>query len=76
MPEAAKIYAQDAIRSKNEINRYKNLSSKLKAVSGRLENAYKTQKLTGQMKSLTETLSSCLNTSDLVKVCFVLKIGK
>jgi len=44
------------------------LSSKLMAVSSRLSNAYKTQKLTGQMQSLTSTLQSCLKTSDLVKV--------
>lgn len=45
MPEAAKIHASDAIRKKNEAQRYQMLSSKLDAVHTRLQNAYQTQKV-------------------------------
>lgn len=69
-PEGAKIFAQDAIRNKNDITRFKVLSSKLTAVSSRLEQAYKTQQLTGNMQKMCGILQSSLSTQDLVKVCF------
>jgi len=45
-----------------------NLSSKLDAVTSRLEQAYKTQALTENMGNLTNTLTNVLKSSDLVKV--------
>ena len=42
---AAKMYAQDAIRKKNETKRYQALSFKIDAVHSRLKNAYQTQKV-------------------------------
>ena len=43
--DAAKMYAQDAIRKKNECKRYQALSFKIDAVHSRLKNAYQTQKV-------------------------------
>lgn len=43
MGESAKIFAQDAIRKKNEAKRYLILSSKLEAVTSRIQNAYQHQ---------------------------------
>jgi DNA invertase Pin-like site-specific DNA recombinase len=45
MMENAKIIATDAIRKKNDAQRYKVLSSKLDTVYSRLQNAYQTQKV-------------------------------
>lgn len=42
---AAKMFAQDAIRKKNESKRYQALSFKIHAVHSRLKNAYQTQKV-------------------------------
>ena len=42
---AAKMYAQDAMRKKNETKRYTALSFKIDAVHSRLKNAYQTQKV-------------------------------
>ncbi len=42
---AAKMFAQDAIRKKNEVRRYQGLSFKIDAVHSRLKNAYQTQKV-------------------------------
>lgn len=43
--EGAKVIAADAIRKKNEITRYKVLSSKIDTISQRLQTAYNTQKV-------------------------------
>ena len=65
--EHAKITAADAIRKKNEIKRYQVLSSKIDTISQRLQNAYQTQQLTENMKSLTEKMIST-NIGDMVQI--------
>ena len=65
--EHAKITAADAIRKKNEIKRYQVLSSKIDTISQRLQNAYQTQQLTENMKSLTQKMIST-NIGDMVQI--------
>jgi charged multivesicular body protein 1 len=65
--EHAKITAADAIRKKNEIKRYQVLSSKIDTISQRLQNAYQTQQLTENMKSLTQKMIST-NIVDMVQI--------
>jgi len=68
LPEAARIHAADAIRKKNETRQYLVLSSKIEAVHSRLSHAYKTQKLTENMKTLTSKMSSALGGMNLIEV--------
>ena len=65
--EHAKITAADAIRKKNETKRYQVLSSKIDTISQRLQNAYQTQQLTENMKSLTQKMIST-NIGDMVQI--------
>ena len=65
--EHAKVAAADAIRKKNEIKRYQVLSSKVDTISQRLQNAYQTQQLTENMKSLTQKMIST-NIGDMVQI--------
>lgn len=66
--EGAKVAAADAIRRKNEIKRYKVLSSKIETISQRLEAAYKNMTLTNSMKQLTEQMVGAAGTMDMVKI--------
>ena len=43
--ELAKSYAQEALRHKADAQRYKTLGSKVNAIHGKLQQAYKTQQL-------------------------------
>ena len=66
--EQAKVAASDAIREKNNVKRYRVLSSKINTVASRLKTAYQNQKLTGQMQSLTQQLMGAGNMMDIVKM--------
>ena len=68
LPEAARIHAADAIRKRNETRQYLVLSSKIEAVHSRLSHAYKTQKLTENMKTLTQGMTRALGGMNLVEV--------
>jgi len=67
-PEQAKLYAQDAIRKKNEATKYELLSYKLVAVHSKLQSAYQTTKLNENMCKMVNSMSSALGTMDLVKI--------
>jgi len=67
-PEAAKLYATDAIRKRNEAVKYEMLSYKLEAVHSKLKAAYQTTKLNENMSKMVYSMSSALGTMDLVKI--------
>ena len=67
-PEAAKLYAQDAIRKKNEAVKYELLSYKLEAVHTKLKSAYQSSKMNENMTSMVSNMSSALGAMDLVKI--------
>ena len=67
--EQARVAAADAIRKKNEINRYQVLSSKIDGVAQRLQSAMQTRQLTEQMTQLTNLMSGQANKiSDIVEI--------
>ena len=66
--EQAKVAASDAIRQKNQVRRYRVLSSKIDTVAQRLQQAYQNQRLTEQMQSLTQQMVGAGNMMDMVKM--------
>lgn len=67
-PEAAKLYAQDAIRKRNEAVKYEMLSYKLEAVHSKLKAAYQTTKLNENMTKMISSMSNALGAMDLNKI--------
>lgn len=67
-PEAAKLYAQDAIRKRNEAVKYEILSYKIQAVHSKLKSAYQTQKLNENMSKMVTSMSGALNSMNLEKI--------
>ena len=55
--EQARVAAADAIRKKNEINRYQVLSSKIDTIAQRLQSAMQTNQLTEKMSQLTKLMA-------------------
>ena len=66
--EQAKVAASDAIRSKNQMRRYRVLSSKIDTIAQRLQSAYQNQTLTQNMENLTKQLMNAGSMMDLVKM--------
>ena len=66
--EQAKVAASDAIRQKNQVRRYRVLSSKIDTIAQRLQSAYQNQRFTEQMQSLTQQMVGAGNMMDLVKM--------
>ena len=66
--EQAKVAASDAIRQKNQVRRFRVLSSKIDTIAQRLQSAYQNQRLTEQMQSLTQQMVGAGNMMDLVKM--------
>ena len=55
--DQARVVAADAIRKKNEINRYQVLSSKIDTIAQRLQSAMQTNQLTEKMSQLTNLMA-------------------
>ena len=55
--DQARVTAADAIRKKNEINRYQVLSSKIDTIAQRLQSAMQTNQLTEKMSQLTKLMA-------------------
>ena len=66
--EQAKIAANDAIFAKNQVRRYKILSSKIDLFVNKLKDDYQNQKLTENMEYLVKQLKNTGNLTDLVKM--------
>lgn len=66
--EGAKIYAQNAIRKKNEQLNYMKLSSRLDAVVSRLDTQAKMQIVTKNMAGIVTSLEKALATNNLEKI--------
>ncbi len=67
-PEAAKLYAQDAIRKRNEAIKYEQLSYKLEAVHSKLKSAYQAQKLNDNINGMVTQMAGAVKTMDLEKI--------
>ena len=69
--EGAKIYAENAIRNKNEELNYLKLASRIDAVAARVNSAAKMGALTKNMSGVTKALDSCMKQFSLDKVIII-----
>jgi charged multivesicular body protein 1 len=66
--DGARIYAQNAIRKKNESQNYLRLASRLEAVSARMDTAIKMNKVTKTMGNVVGSMDTVLGTMNVEKV--------
>lgn len=71
--EGARIYAENAIRKKNEGLNYLRMSSKVDAVSSKVQSAVTMKGVTKNMASVVKALDKALNSMDLQKVSQVME---
>lgn len=67
-PEGARIYAQDAIREKNQALNCLRLGSRIDAVSSRLETAVRMNQVTKSMKGVVKGMDKGLASMDVDKI--------
>jgi charged multivesicular body protein 1 len=65
---SARIFAETAIRSKNQSLSYLRLSARISAVASRVETALRMKQLTNAMMSVTKGMDSVLSTMDASKI--------
>lgn len=70
--EGARIYAENAIRKKNESLSYLRMASKVDAVESRIQSAMAMKGITKNMGSVVKALDSALNSMDLQKISSVM----
>ncbi len=66
--EGARIYAQNAIREKNEALNYLRLSSRIDGVASRVEAAVRMRTVTRSMAGIVKGLDEAMKTMDMSKV--------
>lgn len=66
--DGARIYAENAIRQKNQALHFLKLSSRVDAVSQRVQTAVTMKQVTGSMGSVVKSMDSALRSMDLEKV--------
>lgn len=71
--EGAKIYAENAIRKKNESLNYLRMASKVDAVSSKVQSALTMKGVTKNMGSVVKALDKAINSMDLQKVSAVME---
>ncbi|GBL84746.1 Charged multivesicular body protein 1a [Araneus ventricosus] len=71
--EGAKIYAENAIRKKNEALNYLRMASKIDAVSSKVQSALTMKGVTKNMGSVVKALDKAINSMDLQKVSAVME---
>ena len=70
--EGARIYAQNAIREKNQALNYLRLASRLDAVYARLNEAYKMKRVTTSMTKIVSGLEKSLQSQNLQQITQVM----
>jgi len=70
--EGARIYAENAIRKKNESLNYLRFASKIDAVSARVQTASTMKQVTKSMSGVVKALDRALNSMELEKVSQVM----
>jgi len=71
-PEGARIYAQDAIREKNQALNCLRLASRIDAVSSRLETAVRMNQVTKSMKGVVKGMDRGLASMDVDKISHIM----
>lgn len=70
--EGAKIYASNAIRKKNEALNLLRLSSRIDAVSSRVETAVTMRQVTGNMTSVVRGMDKAMESMNLERISLVM----
>jgi len=70
--EGARIYAQNAIREKNQSLNYLRLSSRIDAVASRVEAAVRMKQVTRSMAGIVKGLDVAMKTMDMNKITAVM----
>jgi len=70
--EGAKIYAENAIRKKNEALNYLRLASRVDAVAARVETAVRMKQVTRSMAGIVKGMDKAMNQMDMRKVTEVM----
>ncbi|KPA81136.1 putative vesicular protein trafficking mediator [Leptomonas pyrrhocoris] len=71
-PEAARIYAENAIRKRNEALNYLRLSSRLDAAASRVQTAMQMQTVTKTMKTSVKGMEKILSSMDPMRIAKVM----
>lgn len=71
--EAARIYAENAIRKKNESLNYLRMAARIDAVQAKVQSAYAMKDLTKKMEGVTKALDKAMSSMDLEKVSQVME---
>lgn len=70
--EGARIYAQNAIREKNQALNYLRLASRIDAVASRVEAAVRMKQVTRSMAGIVQGLDKAMKTMDMTKITAVM----
>ena len=70
--DGARIYAESAIRDKNQSLNYLRLSSRIEAVAQRVQTAVKMKSLTGDMSSIVNSMNSAMKSMNVEKISKVM----
>eukprot|EP00300_Choanocystis_sp_HF-7_P010718 c1710_g1_i1.p1 GENE.c1710_g1_i1~~c1710_g1_i1.p1 ORF type:complete len:231 (+),score=66.93 c1710_g1_i1:65-694(+) len=70
--EGARIYAQNAIRQKNQALNYLRMGSRLDGVAARLQTAVQMQRVTATMTGITRSMDDALASMDLERISAVM----
>ncbi|KAF2078294.1 hypothetical protein CYY_000386 [Polysphondylium violaceum] len=70
--DGAKIYAQNAIREKNQSLNYLRLASRIDAVASRVETAIRMKAVTGSMANIVKSMEKSMRNMDLEKITQVM----
>jgi len=71
--EAARIYAENAIRKKNESLNYLRMAARIDGVQAKVQSAYAMKDLTKKMEGVTKALDKAMSSMDLEKVSQVME---
>mmetsp|Transcript_10561 Transcript_10561/g.13702 ORF Transcript_10561/g.13702 Transcript_10561/m.13702 type:complete len:156 (-) Transcript_10561:228-695(-) len=66
--DGARIYAQNAIREKNQSLKYLQLSSRIDAVAARLDTAMRTEQLSKSMSGVVKGMGSAMKSMNVDKI--------
>jgi len=70
--EGAKIYAQNAIREKNQSLNYLRLSSRIDAVASKVESAVRMKTVTRTMGGIVQGMDKAMQSMDMAKITSVM----
>merc|ERR1712121_476416 len=71
-PDAARVYAENAVRKKNESLNYLRMSGKVDAVASRVQSAVTMKGVAKNMGSVVKSLEKAVNSMELQKISEVM----